>query len=115
VRAPGSADATLTADTYASSIAPGRIDAYRSAGFCLVMTDSLMRGRVENAKLPQPLAYYRRLEDESDHVFHVSPFKQGRKPVPLQFDFSNDYYPTAYYRPGGIIDVYRLHDCGPEP
>ncbi|MEA2422265.1 MAG: hypothetical protein QOF55_1364, partial [Thermoleophilaceae bacterium] len=27
------------------------------------------------------------------------------------FDFSYDYYPTAYYRPGGIVDIYRLHNC----
>jgi 4-amino-4-deoxy-L-arabinose transferase-like glycosyltransferase len=105
-------DAPLGADTtYAASLTPDNIDAYRSAGFCLVMTNSLTRGRAENAKVPQALAYYQRLERESDHVFHVSPFKPGRSAVPLHFDFSYDYYPTAYYRPGGIVDIYRLHNC----
>jgi hypothetical protein len=105
-------DAPLGADTtYAASLTPDNIDAYRSAGFCLVMTNSLTRGRAENAKVPQALAYYQRLERESDHLFHVSPFKPDRKPVPLHFDFSYDYYPTAYERPGGIVDVYRLHNC----
>jgi 4-amino-4-deoxy-L-arabinose transferase-like glycosyltransferase len=105
-------DAPLGADTtYAASLRPENIDAYRSAGFCLVMTNSLTRGRAENAKVPQALAYYRRLERESDHVFHASPFKPGRSAVPLHFDFSYDYYPTAYYRPGGIVDVYKLRNC----
>src|SRR4051794_6236720 len=105
-------DAPLGADTtYASSLTHDNIDAYRSAGFCLVMTNSLTRGRAENAQVPQALAYYQRLERESDHLLHLSPFKAGRKPVPLHFDFSYNYYPTAYYRPGGIVDLYRLHNC----
>jgi 4-amino-4-deoxy-L-arabinose transferase-like glycosyltransferase len=105
-------DAPLGADTtYAATLTPTNIDAYRSAGFCLVMTNSLTRGRAENAQVPKALAYYQRLERESDHILHVSPFKPGRKPVPLHFDFSYNYYPTAYYRPGGIVDVYRLRNC----
>lgn len=105
-------DSPLGADTtYASTLAPENIDAYRATGFCLVMTTSLIRGRAENAKVPQALAYYRRLERESTHLFHASPFKPGAKPVPLHYDFSYDYYPTAYYRPGGIVDIYRLNNC----
>jgi hypothetical protein len=105
-------DAPLGADTtYASTLTPENIDAYRSAGFCLVMTNSLTRGRAENAKVPKALAYYQRLEAESNHLLHVSPFKPGRQPVPLHFDFSYNYYPTAYYRPGGIVDVYQLRNC----
>jgi hypothetical protein len=104
--APDGADTT-----YAPSLRAANIDAYRSAGFCLVMTNSLTRGRAENARVPQALAYYKRLEAESTHVFHASPFKPGRKPVPLHFDFSYDYYPTAYYRPGGIVDIYELDNC----
>lgn len=105
-------DAPLGADTtYAASLNADNIDAYRSAGFCLVMTNSLTRGRAENAKVPQALAYYQRLERESKHLLHVSPFKAGRSAVPLHFDFSYDYYPTAYYRPGGIVDVYQLNNC----
>jgi 4-amino-4-deoxy-L-arabinose transferase-like glycosyltransferase len=105
-------DAPLGADTtYAASLSADNIDAYRSAGFCLVMTNSLTRGRAENAQVPQALAYYKRLEAESKHLLHISPFKPGRSAVPLHFDFSYDYYPTAYYRPGGIVDIYRLNNC----
>ena len=75
------------------------------------MTNSLTRGRAENARVPKALAYYQRLERESAHLLHLSPFKPGRRPVPLHFDFSYNYYPTAYYRPGGIVDVYQLRNC----
>jgi hypothetical protein len=105
-------DAPLGADTtYAATLTPSNIDAYRSAGFCLVMTNSLTRGRAENARVPKALAYYQRLERESRHLFHATPFKPGRRPVPLHFDFSYNYYPTAYERPGGIVDVYQLRNC----
>lgn len=105
-------EAPLGADTtYAPLLRPSNIDAYRKAGFCLVMTNSLTRGRAENAEVPRALAYYRRLERESKLIYHASPFKPGAKPVPLHFDYSYNYYPTAYYRPGGIVDIYMLDNC----
>jgi 4-amino-4-deoxy-L-arabinose transferase-like glycosyltransferase len=97
--------------TYAATLSPDNIDTYRATGFCLVMTTSLIRGRAEQGKVPEALAYYRRLERESTRVFHASPYKPGRGPVPLHYDFSYDYYPTAYYRPGGDVDIYRLNNC----
>jgi dolichyl-phosphate-mannose-protein mannosyltransferase len=105
-------DAPLGADTtYAPLLRPSNIDEYRKAGFCLVMTNSLTRGRAENAHVPRALAYYRRLERESRLIYHASPFTPGAKPVPLHFDYSYNYYPTAYYRPGGIVDIYMLDNC----
>jgi hypothetical protein len=34
--------------------------------------------------------------------------------VPFNFDFSIDYYPSAYRLPGPAMSVYRLHGgvCG---
>ena len=96
---------------YANTLKPALIDTYRRSGFCLVTTLSLIRGRAENAKLPNALAYYRRLERESRPVFYASPYKPGAKPVPLNFDFSYDYYPRAYYRPGPVVNIYRLNNC----
>ncbi|MEA2373672.1 MAG: hypothetical protein QOD53_135 [Thermoleophilaceae bacterium] len=97
--------------TYADTLNPALIDAYRSEGFCLVATMNVIRGRAENAKLPSALAYYRRLRQESTQVLHATPFKAGRRPVPLHYDFSYDYYPTAYSRPGPDVRLYRLHNC----
>lgn len=100
-----------TTITYAASLNPGAIDQYRSKGFCLVVTMSLIRGRAENARVPGALAYYDRLERESDLVYKASPYDKGAKPVPLHFDFSYNYYPRAFNRPGPEINVYRLRNC----
>jgi hypothetical protein len=100
-----------TSLTYAATLNPGVIDQYRQKGFCLVVTMSLIRGRAENAKVPQALAYYDRLERESKLVYSATPFQKGAKPEPLHFDFSYNYYPEAYERPGPQINVYRLNNC----
>jgi hypothetical protein len=112
IRRQAGADAPEgTNSTYANTLRPGLIDQYRKTGFCLVATMSVIRGRAENASLPDALAYYRRLRSESTQILHVTPFKRGRRPVPLHYDFSYDYYPTAYYRPGPEVRLYRLHAC----
>ena len=104
---------------YPALLHPGLIDNYRRTGFCLVMTMSVIRGRAVNAKLPRALAYYGRLERESERVLHVSPYRAGADPVRFSFDHSYTYYPRAFERPGPEVDVYRLRDCkqqyGPLP
>jgi dolichyl-phosphate-mannose-protein mannosyltransferase len=99
---------------YAQTLSPDLIDTYRQTGYCMVMTMSVIRGRAENAQLPDALAYYHRLERESDLVYRASPYKPGRGPVPLHYDFSYNYYPTAYHRPGPVVDIYRLRNCTQE-
>lgn len=96
---------------YPSLLKPSYVRSYRRAGFCLVMTMSLIRGRSENAKLPQALAYYDALARQSRVVYHVSPYKPGAKPVRFDFDFSYNYYPSAFARPGPEITIYRLRNC----
>jgi hypothetical protein len=103
-----------TSLTYAASLNPEVIDQYRDKGFCLVVTMSLIRGRAENARVPGALAYYDRLKRESDLIYRVTPYDEGAKPVPLHFDFSYNYYPTAFNRPGPEVNVYRLHNCRQE-
>ena len=70
-------DRHVTTD-YGSYAEPGDRGQYRRAGFCLVMTMSLIRGRSQNAHFQPALAYYDRLERESKLVYHVSPYKTGR-------------------------------------
>jgi hypothetical protein len=96
---------------YPSLLRPAYVDAYRQTGFCLVMTMSLIKGRAEVAKLPQALAYYDRLAKESKVVYHTAPYKPGAKPVRFDFDFSYNYYPSAFERPGPEITIYRLRNC----
>ncbi|HEX8741907.1 MAG TPA: glycosyltransferase family 39 protein [Thermoleophilaceae bacterium] len=112
VRRAAVLDAPEGADTtYASTLTPDLIDLYRQQGFCLVMTMSVIRGRAENAKVPQALAYYDRLERESRRIFYASPYDPGAEKVPLHYDFSYNYYPTAYARPGPEIGIYQLENC----
>ena len=96
---------------YPSLLKPAYLAAYRQTGFCLVMTMSLIEGRAVNAKLPKALAYYKALRRGSRVVYHVSPYKPGVKPPRFDFDFSYNYYPTAFRRPGPEITIYRLRNC----
>jgi 4-amino-4-deoxy-L-arabinose transferase-like glycosyltransferase len=96
---------------YPSLLRPEYIDAYRQTGFCLVMTMSVIEGRSQNAKLPKALAYYDQLARQSKVVYHASPYKRGTKPPRFDFDFSYNYYPSAFRRPGPEITIYRLHNC----
>jgi hypothetical protein len=96
---------------YPALLKPDYIDAYRRSGFCLVMTLSVIQGRAVNARLPSALAYYDRLRRESDVVFRVSPYKAGAKPPRFDFDFSYNYYPAAFARPGPEVTIYKLHNC----
>ena len=41
-------------------------------------------------------------------AFSASPYARGRGPVPFGFDWSFDYYPLAYERPGPQMTIYRL-------
>jgi hypothetical protein len=96
---------------YPSLLKPSYVASYRRSGFCLVMTMSLIKGRAENAKLGNALAYYDELAHKSKVVYHVSPYKAGATPPRFDFDFSYNYYPTAFHRPGPEITTYRLRNC----
>ena len=64
--------------------------------------------------MPQAAAYYRALAREGELVFTASPYSRGAGDVPFGFDWSFDYYPLAYSRPGPTVSLYRLHGgrCG---
>ena len=89
---------------------PELIDLYRRDGACWIVTASHQSGRAfaEPERAPGAIAYYDRLEREADVVFSASPFDAGAAPVPFSYDFSFDYYPLAYHRPGPQMTVYRL-------
>jgi len=96
---------------YGRTLRPRVIDRYRRRGYCMVMTMDLIRGRAEAAHDSSALAYYDRLERESDVVFYVSPYRADEQPQEFSFDLSYSYYSTAYERPGPEIRIHRLHDC----
>jgi len=96
---------------YIQNLSPAKIDRYRSAGFCTVITTSVIRERASISNLQGPLAYYRRLEAESELIYSADPWKRGQERVPFHFDLSYNYYPSEYQRPGPEVRIYRLDRC----
>ena len=96
---------------YGRTLAPDVLERYRRQGYCMVMTMGLIRGRADGAGDDSALAYYERLDRESDVVFEVSPFRADEAPAEFSFDLSYSYYSPAYERPGPEIRIHRLHDC----
>jgi hypothetical protein len=96
---------------YGRTLDPGVIDRYRRLGYCMVMTFDLIRGRAAAADDRRALAYYDRLERESDVVYAVSPYRADEDPQDFSFDLSYSYYSPAYERPGPEVRIHRLRDC----
>jgi hypothetical protein len=96
---------------YGRTLRPAVLDRYRRRGYCMVMTFDLIRGRAAAAGDRPALAYYDRLERESDLVYAISPYRADEDPQDFSFDLSYSYYSPAYERPGPEVRVYRIHDC----
>ncbi|MEV4421214.1 glycosyltransferase family 39 protein [Patulibacter sp. NPDC049589] len=97
-------------ENYVRSLDPRLIKKYEDQGYCWVITGSTMRGRAEAepGKVPRAIEYYEALDRDAKLVFESSPYRKGAKPVPFDFDWSFDYYPRAYDRPGAVMKVYEL-------
>jgi 4-amino-4-deoxy-L-arabinose transferase-like glycosyltransferase len=104
-------------EDFERTLLPSLVDRYEKQGWCYVVSGSTQRGRAEAepAEVPNAIAYYRELERRSDVVFHASPYHPGAKPVTFNFDWSFDYEPLAYARPGPEMTIYRLRGgrCAP--
>jgi hypothetical protein len=98
-------------EDYVRTLAPALIGYYEQQGYCWVITGSTESGRADAdpVSVPQAIAYYRALQREGSVVYRSSPYSPGAGPVPFGFDWSFDYYPLAYARPGPEMRVYRLH------
>ncbi len=97
-------------DQYERTLRPELLDEYVKRGYCWVVVGSLQAGRAfaQPAEVPRAIAYYAALAQRARLVYHVSPFAAGADPVPFSFDWSIDYYPRQYARPGPEMSVYRL-------
>jgi hypothetical protein len=75
-----------------------------------VVTGSTQYGRAyaEPDVVPNALRYYDELRRRGRVVFRATPYDDGARTVPFSFDFSFNYHPLAYERPGPEIVVYRL-------
>ncbi len=89
---------------------PELVGFFEQQGYCWVVVGSTQRGRAEAepAAVPNAVRYYRTLEQRSKVVYHASPYSEGKGPVGFNFDWTFNYYPLAYNRPGPEMTVYRL-------
>jgi hypothetical protein len=93
--------------SHIESLTPQVLDVLEREGFCWVVTQR-SRAFAEPETVPRAIAFYHALGDRADLVFTAIPFKPGRDPVPFDYDWSSNYYPLAFERPGPTIEVYRL-------
>ena len=104
-------------DEYERTLRPELLTEYADSGYCWVVIGSLQAGRsfAQPKIAPQAIAYYAQLANQSKLMYHVSPFGHGSRAVPFSFDWSIDYYPRQYSRPGPEISVYHLQSgrCAP--
>jgi 4-amino-4-deoxy-L-arabinose transferase-like glycosyltransferase len=107
-------------EDYETTLHPALLDFYEREGFCWVITGSTESGRAfaDPKAVPGAIAYYKALSERGEVVYRASPYahgqRGGRETVPFNFDWSFDYYPLAYSRPGPQMTIYRLHGgrCG---
>ncbi|HEY7892405.1 MAG TPA: glycosyltransferase family 39 protein [Solirubrobacteraceae bacterium] len=97
-------------EDYERTLSPALIGYYEAEGFCYVITGSTQYGRAlsDPHALANALAYYRALSREGQVLYRVSPYEPASQPVAFNFDWTFDYYPLAYRRPGGEMAVYHL-------
>jgi len=97
-------------EDYERTTRPALVESYRKGGFCWVVTGSTQYGRAyaDPKVVPQAIKYYDTLKANADLVYQAKPYGAT---VPFSFDYSFDYYPRSYDRPGPEIRIYRLRGC----
>lgn len=105
--------AVIKLEDYERTTRPELVESYRKGGFCWVVTGSTQFGRAyaDPDEVPHALAYYDELRRRGDVAFRISPYGEESQRVPFSFDYSFNYYPLTYERPGPEIVIYRLRDC----
>jgi 4-amino-4-deoxy-L-arabinose transferase-like glycosyltransferase len=98
-------------EDYERTLSPALIGYYERNGYCWVVSGSTQSGRAfaDPKAVPEAVAYYAALARQGEVVYRASPYTHGRERVGFDFDWSFDYYPLAYARPGPEMTVYRLH------
>jgi hypothetical protein len=106
----------VRAEDYERTLRPSLVGSYERGGYCWVVVGSTQYGRalVDAEEVPHAIAYYRLLARRGRLVYRGSPYRAGGDQVEFNFDWSFDYYPRAYERPGPSVAVYRLQGgrCG---
>jgi dolichyl-phosphate-mannose-protein mannosyltransferase/ABC transporter family protein len=106
----------VSIENYERTLSPALLDFYVRHGYCWLVSGSTQSGRAfsDPRAVPDAVAYYRALAAGATVRHRVSPYGHDAHHVAFGFDWSFDYYPLAYYRPGPEMTVYRLRGgrCG---
>jgi hypothetical protein len=99
-------------EDYERTTRPKLVKAYADGGFCFVVTGSTQFGRAyaDPRDVPDAIRYYDELKRQGEVVFRSSPYGKDSEQVPFSFDYSFNYYPLTYERPGPEVVIYRLHE-----
>ena len=109
---PETANRTVELEDYERTLSAPLISYYERHGYCWVISGYTQSGRAfaDPQLVPDAVAYYRELARQGEVVYHVSPYNSaGKEDVAFNFDWTFDYYPLAFHRPGPEMTVYRLH------
>ena len=108
---PEPGNRTVELEDYERTLSAPLIGYYERHGYCWVVSGYTQSGRAfaDPKIVPHAIAYYRELERQGEVVYHVSPYNSGKNHVAFNFDWTFDYYPLAFHRPGPEMTVYRLH------
>ncbi|HEY2636656.1 MAG TPA: hypothetical protein VGI54_04650, partial [Solirubrobacteraceae bacterium] len=111
----GDSKVPVRVEDYERALFPRLVRRYRRQGYCWVITGSTQEGRAEAQPhdVPRAVAYYRTLRRRSRVVARFTPYHRGAGPVKFNFDWSFDYFPGAFARPGDEVVVHRLLNCHP--
>ncbi len=103
-------EGVVNIEDFETVLEPKLIDVFEQQQYCWIIVGSTQRGRaeVEPEEVPNALAYYKELESRSRVAYTVSPYAKGKGPVAFNFDWTFNYFPLAYNRPGPTMTVYRL-------
>ncbi|HEY2632622.1 MAG TPA: glycosyltransferase family 39 protein [Solirubrobacteraceae bacterium] len=101
---------TVALEDYEATLSPALIGWYERLGYCWIVSGSTESGRAlaDPRAAPLAVAYYRALAAQAQVVYHVSPYAPDSTPPAFNFDWTFDYYPLAYRRPGPEMTVYKL-------
>jgi len=97
-------------EDYERTLGPALVAYYAQHGYCWIISGSTQSGRAyaDPGAVPQAIAYYRALAAQAHVAYHVSPYGSAGSTVGFGFDWSFDYYPLAYERPGPEVTIYHL-------
>lgn len=103
---------------YAGYLSDRLVRAYLRHGYCWVVASSSYWGLAlsDDVVAKRAQTYYDALARHGTVRFSASPWGPvdnaggpGKDVVPFDFDFSYDFYPLAYDRPGPYVQVYELN------